>query len=275
MNHHDGMEPIFFTPPSGSMQRRILYKGGKGGGGNNDEMMQLMREQQAQLARQAAEAAARQPDRQIVESAANYPAEQERLKEAARQQFYAGTGYNDPAQQAAREKQYSQMSTDVVDYHRTKLDRERDEALRQLGFNLARSGLSGSSQDAYDREQVQRKYLEGVTDINSKAANATAQSKSGFEAAISRGLQAINSGGDAATQISSALQEKANTMQQALEAAKGATWGGFFSDLASTADTAKIKAQQGLVKNAVAAPDDALLSGKKATGATNTGSRLF
>jgi hypothetical protein len=261
-NHHDGMEPIFFTPPSGKTSGpRRLYKG-KGGGApaTDPQMLEMMRQQQAQTDRLAQESAARQPDKMVVEQAANYPLEQEKAKEAARLRFYQGVGYNDPNQVAAREKQYGQMSNDVVDYHRTRLDRERNDALRQVGFNLARQGLSGSSQDAYDREQLQRKYLEGVTDINSKASNAAAQSKSGFESAVSRGLQAINSGSDASTQITSALQEKANTLQQALETAKGGTWGGFFGDLASTADTAKINAQKGLVKAAVD-PNQSLLSG--------------
>lgn len=263
MKNFDQMEPIFFTPPSGKASGpRRLYKGKGGGGGNTEEMM---RQQMAQQAEQFRQTQANTPSRAVVEAAADYPAEQERKKEAARLNFYSGTGYNDPAAQAAREAQYKTMSNDIIGYHRTKLDRERNDALRQLGFNLARQGLSGSSQDAYDREQLQRKYLEGVTDINSKASNASAQAKSGFEQAISRGLQAINSGSDAGTQITSALQEKANTLQQAIEGAKGATWGGFFSDLASTVDSAKVRAQQANVRNQVGGSNP-LLSGGGSSG---------
>ena len=259
-------DPIFFTPPSGKTSGpRRLYKGKGGGAATDPQMLAMMQQQQMQTDRLAAESAARQPDKQLVEAAAMLPAQQEAEKEAARQRFYSGVGYNDQNQVAAREQQYKNMSNDVVDYHRVRLDREREDALKQMGFNLARQGLSGSSQDAYDREQAQRKYLEGVTDINSKASNAAAQSKSGFESAVSRGLQAINSGSDAGTQITSALQEKANTMQQALESAKGGTWGGFFGDLASTVDTARVNAQKGLVKAAVD-PNQNLLSGGSGSG---------
>lgn len=272
-NHHDGMEPIFFTPPSGKTSGpRRLYKG-KGKSGTDPEMLAMMKAQQEQTDRLAREAAARQPDKMLVEASAMYPQEQEAAKEAARLRFYRGVGYDDPVQIAAREQQYKNMTNDVVDYHRTRLDRERNDALRQMGFNLARQGLSGSSQDAYDREQLQRKYLEGVTDINSKASNAAAQSKSGFESAVSRGLQAINAGSDAGTQITSALQEKANTIQQALENAKGGSWGGFFQDLASTVDTARVNAQRGIVKNAVD-PNQPLLSGASGGGSGST-NRLY
>lgn len=264
MNQH---EPIFFTPPSGPTSGpRRLYKGG---GQDNSEMLALQR-QQMELQKQLAEAQAqRTPDRNIVEEAAQESARQEAAKAAARDNFYSGIGYYDPGAQAAREAQYQTMSDDIVNFHRQLLDRERDNALKQLGFNLARQGLSGSSQDAYDRGEVERQYLQGVTDINSKASDAVAKSRSGFESAVSRGLQSINAGGDAQTQIASALTEKSTAMQQALEAAKGGSWSDFFSGLASTADTAKINAQRGIVKNAVGAISDRLLGG---TGrVTNSG----
>lgn len=232
-NQHD---PIFFTPPSGKANGpRRLYKGGGGG------------------------------------DPSAYQREQDARKESARQAFYAGTGYNDEAQRAEREKQYGTMEGDLVNYNRDKLDRERELAMRQLEFNLARSGLSGSSQDAADRAELQRTYEQGIADIGSKAKAASATARSGYESAFNRGLQQINSGSDATTQIASTLQDISNAMQSALEGAKGQTWSGFFGDIASTADTAKAAQQQALVKNATGtSPADATLkTGTSSTGGTN------
>jgi hypothetical protein len=217
MSRFDQMEPVFFTPPSGKTSGpRRLFKGG----GSQDP--------------------------------AAYQKEVDASKDAARAAYYSGVGYGSGDGQ--RNQMYSNMEKDIVKYHRDKLDRERGDGLKQLKFNLARQGLSGSSQDAYDRSEVQRKYLEGVTDVGSKAKAASASARTGYEQAFNRGLQAINSGADATTQITSTLADIGNSMQAALEAGKGATWGGFFDDIASTTDTAKVNAQQALVKRQVEDP---------------------
>lgn len=239
MSRHNQHEPIFFTPPSGKTSgARRLYKGGG--------------------------------------DPSAYQREQDARKEAARQAFYAGTGYNDEAQRTEREAQYGAMENDLVTYNRDKLDKEREAALRNLSFNLARSGLSGSSQDAADRAEIQRNYEQGIADIAAKAKAASATAKSGYETAFNRGLQQINAGSDANTQIASTLQEISNAMQSALEGAKGQSWSGFFGDLASTIDTAKTAQQQALVKGQVSGnpADQTLRTGTNQNGGGNS-SRTF
>jgi hypothetical protein len=248
MSRFDQMEPVFFTPPSGKASGpRRLFKGGSS------------------------------------QDPAAYQKQVDASKEAARQAYYRGIGYGgagsgasaspvngkygntapaDPYASAAdqREKNYSNMENDIINYHRDKLDRERTNSEKQLKFNLARQGLSGSSQDAYDRSELERKYLEGITDVGSKAKAASASARTGYEQAFNRGLQAINSGADATTQITSTLADIGNSMQSALEAGKGASWGGFFDDIASTTDTAKVNAQQALVKRQVEDPASSKLT---------------
>lgn len=189
---------------------------------------------------------------------AAYQRELEAKKEAQRQAYYAGTGWNDPTNQAAREKQYGQMEQDLTNFHRQQLDKERGTASQQMGFNMARAGQSGGSQQAYDQSMMDETYQKGLADIAAKAKSAVAQAKSGGESAFSRGLQAINSGGDATTQISSTMNDIANSMANALESAKGGSWGGFFGNLASTTDTAKANAGAGAaVKGAYGMGDSA------------------
>jgi hypothetical protein len=184
---------------------------------------------------------------------AAFAREQEAKKEAQRQAFYKGTGYNDPSQQAARESQYSGMESDLTAFHRTQLDRERDEAMRQMRFNNSRAGLSNSSQSSFDQGTLDESYQRGLADIAARAKNAVSQAKGGYETAFNRGLQQINAGGDAGTQISSTLSDYANAISSALEGAKGGSWGGFFGDIASTTDTAKVNAGQASVgKNGLA-----------------------
>lgn len=176
--------------------------------------------------------------------------EMEAKKEANRQAFYAGTGWQNPDQIKARDIKYADMRRDITDFQRSRIDKEYADAQKQMRFNNARSGLSGSSQSASDEAEMSRKYQEGLADIESRALAAESSARSGGESAFNRGLQQINSGADATTQISSALTDIANAMQSAIETAKGGSWSGFFGNLASTVDTAKVKAGQGAALNA-------------------------
>lgn len=186
-----------------------------------------------------------------------YQRQLEAQKEANRQAYYKGTGWQNPENTAAREKQYGQMEQDIINFHRQQLDKERGESQRQMGFNMARSGQSGGSQQAYDQSMMDETYQKGLADIAAKAKAAVAQARSGGESAFNRGLQQINSGADATTQISSAMSDMANSMANALEGAKGGSWSGFFGNLASTVDTAKQAAGQAGAKSAYAVGDTA------------------
>lgn len=186
-----------------------------------------------------------------------YQRELEAKKEANRQAYYQGTGWNNPENVSAREAQYGQMEKDIINFHRQQLDKERTEAQRQMGFNMARSGQSGGSQQAFDQSVMDETYQKGLADVAAKAKAAVSQARSGGESAFNRGLQQINSGADATTQISSTMSDMANSMSNALEGAKGGSWGGFFGNLASTVDTAKQVAGQTGAKSAYQAGDQA------------------
>lgn len=199
---------------------------------------------------------------------AAFQREQEAKKEAQRQAFYKGTGWQNPDNVKARDVKYADMQRDITGFQRGRLDQEFAQAQKQARFNNARSGLSGSSQAASDEAEMTRKYNEGLADIDARAQGAVSSARSGGEAAFNRGLQQINAGADATTQISSALADIANAMQSAIEGAKGGSWGGFFGNLASTVDTAKVKAgQAGAVQAQGATPQTALANNVSASGA--------
>jgi hypothetical protein len=164
-------------------------------------------------------------------------AERNRQREA----FYAGSGYH--TGRAQREQQYSRMGQDISNSHRSRLDDEYARAQRNVRMNLARSGLSGSSQEAAELAELKKRYDEGVVDSGSRAEGAIAQARGGYESAISQGVQSINSGSQAATEVAAALAKFSASIQSALEGAKGQSYGGFFDSLGSALENNTLRQQ--------------------------------
>jgi len=196
------MDPIFFTPPSNQPDgRRVLHKGGGG-------------------------------------SAPDYEGQRVAARNAQRQAFYDGIGYSNSG---AREESYKKMGDDIRGYRKAALDKEYQEAERNLGFNMARSGNSGGSQEVYEKGKLKEAYDRAGTDLESDISRSIASSKGAYENAVSGGVQSINSGADAATQIASALQKASSAMEEALSGAKGVSYGGLFNSIGSTAEQNNIR----------------------------------
>lgn len=199
--------------------------------------------------------------------------EGERVAERNRQReaFYGGTGYH--SGKDAREKQYSDMMADITNSNRSRLDDEYSKAEKTVKMNLARAGLSGSSQEAYELEQLRKNYDRGITDIGSQAESAGAQARNSYESAISQGVQSINSGSQAATEVAAALAKFSAGIQQALEGAKGMSFGGFFDSLGSAVEQNQFA--QAVNKGATGQVQTEDKGVKPITGGSAGGGRVF
>jgi hypothetical protein len=87
----------------------------------------------------------------------------------------------------ARRERYTDLRNTLVDSRNSELDFSRDNALRELNFGLARSGLSGGSVDADRRADAQRTYQRGLTD-NSLAGDSLAQQLASSDEALRQQL---------------------------------------------------------------------------------------
>lgn len=172
-------------------------------------------------------------------SAPDYEGERYRQRAAQRDAFYKGIGYTTGAEE--RNKQYEQMANDIRNYRLNELDKEYQRAMKQLNFNMARAGQSGGSQEIYERGRLKEEYDRARAAIEQDIEKALASSKMGYENAVSSGVSAINSGADAATQIAGALQKFSAAMQDALQGAKGVSYGGFFNSIGSAVENNAIR----------------------------------
>lgn len=168
------------------------------------------------------------------DSGRDYAAEAEARRKVQRDAFYKGTNYYAGADD--RQAQYDAMSKDIVTSNSQRFDDEYAKAEKNVRMNMARAGLSGSSEEAYQLAELKKNYDRGMTDIGSNAEGAVAGAKSAYEQAITQGVQSINSGSQAATEIASALSKVSAAMQAALEGAKGASYSGFFDSLGSAVE---------------------------------------
>lgn len=117
---------------------------------------------------------------------------------------------------AGREGQYADFLDALRSYYTSDLNRQQQDASRQLKFALARSGLTGGSQAAYAGKELAREANRGAITAEQRAQNALASLRAQDEQSRLAMISLAQSGqniGDAATQTANALRANINAAQ--------------------------------------------------------------
>jgi len=137
--------------------------------------------------------------------------------------------FSDPARQA----QYNQLATDTTNYYKQELDRQQQQATRSLKFSLARSGLTGSSVQAGEAQNLGQDYQRGLLDAQRRGISAADSLRSADQSAKAQLMGEAQSGlnmGTAEQQANSALQ---SGLANAQDNATVNQIGNMFSDISN------------------------------------------
>lgn len=132
---------------------------------------------------------------------------------------------------ASIDAQYGTARTDILDYFRAELDRQKSEAEQALKMTLAQRGLGGGQASISAGADLMGSYNDGLLEATSRADSAVSRLRESDDTARRNLISQIYSGMDSQTALSSATNQmranidatKSETMSQAL----GDIFGGF------------------------------------------------
>jgi hypothetical protein len=133
---------------------------------------------------------------------------------------------------AARESMYSTVRDNAFTAGKRSLDEGRDQAKRNLKFELFAKGLNGGSTDIDQNALLGRTYNQGVIDLGAKADSAKADFRNADEQTRMGLLQSIDSGMDQGSALSSAISQLGVNSDKAAAEANGTTLGDLFANSA-------------------------------------------
>ncbi len=136
------------------------------------------------------------------------------------------------ANREAREGIYNTIRDDVRGHHQHFLDRDFDDTLRNLKFELARRGHLGGSMELDQRDRSQQLFDEGLLSIANLGDQAANQARSSDEQARLHAIRDINADVDASTAIQGALSQIDLNASQAAAQGQGQVLGNVFQNLA-------------------------------------------
>lgn len=140
-------------------------------------------------------------------------------------------GISNPDNMAQRESLYSTVRTDAVNKAKQDLEKDYGVAKRQLGFTLARQGLSGGSADVDQGRELTDRYQQGILEaanIGDSTANNFRSSDDKTRVNLINNIRAGLDGGQASQMAYEGMRNNAN---QARVEAQNASLAGFFNNL--------------------------------------------
>jgi hypothetical protein len=165
----------------------------------------------------------------VKNSAANQPA-------AGAPQFinkqYAQT-YDGSAQRTARSAGYDAVRQNALGVALDSLSRQRDEAGRNVRFNVARSGLTGGSVDVDEHQSLADRYSQGVIQANAGADGIVNNVRGKDESTRADLISRINAGMDANSASQAALAQIQNNQNIAKVEGQSNLLSNFFNGIAS------------------------------------------
>lgn len=132
---------------------------------------------------------------------------------------------------AQRQGLYSTISQDATNKAKVDLDKERAITERNLGFDIARSGLSGGSRDIDANRDVLDTYQQGVLRAGEMGNTASTNARAADDKTRVRLIDSVRTGLDSGSAVNQAYSEMRNNSSQALNDAAGANLTGFFDRL--------------------------------------------
>lgn len=141
--------------------------------------------------------------------------------------------YDGSAQRAARESGYDSVRQNALAIALDSLSKQREEAGRNVRFNVARSGLTGGSVDVDENQNLANRYSEGVIQANSNADGIVNNVRVKDEATRADLISRINAGMDANSASQAALAQIQNNQNIAKVDGQSNLLSNFFNGIAS------------------------------------------
>jgi hypothetical protein len=129
------------------------------------------------------------------------------------------------------EELFGSVRSGAFNAGKRRLDEQKGEAERQLKFELFARGQNAGSVDIDQNALLGRTYGQGITDLGGRADAAAADARSTNEATRLQLLQAIDSGMDQGSAISSALGQMRANSDRATAGTIGTSVGDLFSNV--------------------------------------------
>lgn len=141
--------------------------------------------------------------------------------------------YDGSAQRAARASGYDSVRQNALAIALDSLSKQREEAGRNVRFNVARSGLTGGSVDVDENQNLANRYSEGVIQANSNADGIVNNVRGKDEATRADLISRINAGMDANSASQAALAQMQNNQNIAKVDGQSNLLSNFFNGIAS------------------------------------------
>lgn len=132
---------------------------------------------------------------------------------------------------AALDALYKTVREDAYTAGKTSADDQRDQAARDLKFELFARGLNSGSVDVDQSALLGRTYSDALTQLGASADTIATKLKANDEAARLGLLQSIDNGMDQGSAISSALQQLQNNASASAADATGNVLGDLFTNV--------------------------------------------
>jgi hypothetical protein len=132
-----------------------------------------------------------------------------------------------------RQKQYDQLGQDTSKYYTDDVNRQENVEARKLKFALARSGLAGGSEQAYQGKVLGQDYDKALIAATRKGQEAESSLKSQDEQQRQNLIGMAEAGLDAGTASNQATRGLQNNLLSSESSATADSLGGMFGDLSS------------------------------------------
>lgn len=141
--------------------------------------------------------------------------------------------YDGSAQRAARASGYDSVRQNALAIALDSLSKQREDAGRNVRFNVARSGLTGGSVDVDENQNLANRYSEGVIQANANADGIVNNVRGKDEATRADLISRINAGMDANSASQAALAQIQNNQNIAKVDGQSNLLSNFFNGIAS------------------------------------------
>lgn len=125
---------------------------------------------------------------------------------------------------------YGGIRSSVLDFHKSNLDRDREEAARKLKFSLLRTGNAGGSLDVDERSRLGRTYDRGLLDVTNLADRAASDARASDEQTKLDLLARVDAGLDETSATQAATSAQKTAADRATSYALGQSLGNLFTD---------------------------------------------
>jgi len=132
-----------------------------------------------------------------------------------------------------RQKQYDQLGADTTKYYTDDVNKQEAVQARKLKFSLARSGLSGGSEQAYQGKVLGQDYDKAIIDATRKGQQAESNLRASDESSRASLIASAQAGLDAGTASNQATRSLQNNLLSSESDATADTIGNAFGDLSS------------------------------------------